>query len=551
MKAKGRRERAAKKPVKSPAPPEPVTPRSQPPSDGPRSTPAPGAPRVEVRVRMYRQGLGDCFLVTIADQSSGKSAHLLIDCGLLMAPDDDEQLPKIEKVARHIAEETSNHLDVLAATHEHWDHLSGFKAARDVFDRITVGEVWVAWTEDPSNPRATHLRLQRAASLTALQAAADRLRQAQALGAADEQTAERAEWFESVLQFHGGFEDKPDPSVSHVMYGGALGASAGKPKSPRTAEAMHYVVSKATPRFLKPGQPPLRFDGIDGVRVFVLGPPQDWSLLTTSNPREGEVYEKSLALDETGAFLAAVFAAADPHSVSNATQEVFQPFDSRYRVPMEKAHEVPVVGQHHGFPPGHSQDDPDWRRVDTDWLHAAETLALQLDSNTNNTSLVLAIELVESGKVLLFAADAQVGNWLSWQGLKWTDKDGLNQGEEVTGPDLLRRTVFYKVGHHASHNATLRGKGLELMTSPDLVAMIPVDEKTAHKPKPKCPKGWDMPFGPLLDRLMEKTKGRVIRLDHGLPRERPKQLSPGEWDDFSRRCEQHPENLYVEYKVLG
>ena len=40
---------------------------------------------------------------------------------------------------------------------------------------------------------------------------------------------------------------------------------------------------------------------------------------------------------------------------------------------------------------------------------------------TNNTSLALAFELIEKGrvgKVLLFPADAQVGNWLSWHGEK-------------------------------------------------------------------------------------------------------------------------------------
>lgn len=39
--------------------------------------------------------------------------------------------------------------------------------------------------------------------------------------------------------------------------------------------------------------------------------------------------------------------------------------------------------------------------------------------------------------------------------------------EWVTAHELLARTVFYKVGHHGSHNATLRALGLELMTNED------------------------------------------------------------------------------------
>ena len=40
--------------------------------------------------------------------------------------------------------------------------------------------------------------------------------------------------------------------------------------------------------------------------------------------------------------------------------------------------------------------DQSWRRIDAAWLGASETMALQLDSATNNTSLAIAIELVKS-----------------------------------------------------------------------------------------------------------------------------------------------------------
>jgi hypothetical protein len=64
-----------------------------------------------------------------------------------------------------------------------------------------------------------------------------------------------------------------------------------------------------------------------------------------------------------------------------------------------------------------SYDDrsADWRRIDYDWLSGADDLALQLDNATNNTSLVLAIELIDDGRVLLMPADAQLGNCLSWE----------------------------------------------------------------------------------------------------------------------------------------
>lgn len=73
---------------------------------------------------------------------------------------------------------------------------------------------------------------------------------------------------------------------------------------------------------------------------------------------------------------------------------------------------------------------------------------------------------------------------------------------------------FYKVGHHGSHNATLKKHGLEMMTSSELMAMIPVDRKQAASKTSKTnPKGWEMPEKNLFERLLQRTRGRVILAD--------------------------------------
>jgi hypothetical protein len=63
--------------------------------------------------------------------------------------------------------------------------------------------------------------------------------------------------------------------------------------------------------------------------------------------------------------------------------------------------------RNYGFGP--ADQAPGWRRIDTDWLAAADQLALNLDDHVNNTSLVLALELGdgEDAPVLLFPGDAQ------------------------------------------------------------------------------------------------------------------------------------------------
>ncbi len=107
---------------------------------------------------------------------------------------------------------------------------------------------------------------------------------------------------------------------------------------------------------------------------------------------------------------------------------------------------------------------------------------------------------------MLFPADAQVGNWLSWENVRF------GEGKDtVTATDLLSRVVFYKVGHHGSHNATLKEKGLEKMSSLGL-AFIPVDHEMALK------KHWgQMPLETLVEALVAKTGGAVVRVDKPLP----------------------------------
>jgi hypothetical protein len=190
-------------------------------------------------------------------------------------------------------------------------------------------------------------------------------------------------------------------------------------------------------------------------------------------------------------------------------------------------------------------DSEKWRQIDDDWTAAAETLALNLDNHTNNTCLVIAFELLPSGRVLLFAADAQVGNWLSWQKVRWR----VPGTRSVTGPDLLRRAVFYKVGHHGSHNATLRTFGLEQMTSSELVAFLPVFEEQAQANR------WTkMPFNALVQRLRERTGGRLVFSD--AQRDRPsaeqlEALTDAERTAFNSGLEvgPAPDHLYYEFSI--
>jgi hypothetical protein len=415
------------------------------------------------KIRMYRQGLGDCFLISLPRSDSDRPYTVLIDCGVILGTADAST--KMTEVVENIIAATQGEIDLLLATHEHWDHVSGFVQAKNAFDKLKIHEVWLGWTENRNDPLTQKLKAQRDAALASLRLGLSRLQLA-----GDEPAAEAVE-LGGLLEF----------------FGAAKGAS--------TEDALANVREMSSKlRFCLPSDAPVEPSGT-GARFYVLGPPHDEKLLRKINPsaRDKETY--GLAVDGFQLFMAGAGTALDSNDRG-------RPFDGQYEIPFSYAKEMAFF-QDHYWTPADATDN--WRLIDSDWLGGSTELALQLDSLTNNTSLVLAIELAD-GDVLLFAADAQVGNWLSWQGLEWEVG-----GKKVTGPDLLKRAIFYKVGHHGSHNATLRDQGLEQMEKLR-VAMIPVDQAMAKK------KHWDhMPLDELVAALNEKAKGLVLRVDRPTP----------------------------------
>jgi hypothetical protein len=463
---------------------------------------------------------------------------MLIDCGLIgVAKEPKKQMSRVvaDIAATCRRSRDPSRLDVVVMTHEHWDHASGFSKdqMQSEFDKIEIGEVWYAWTENPRNLLGQRLRRERELKLNALECAA------RALTAKGNSVVRgNANGIVSMLGFFG------------ISGAADLAAAAKGAKVGRTRAAFDYLRERrgVKKRYCKPTEPPISLEGVSGVRAYVLGPPEDEGMLKRSAPtRKGrEVYEFSadaaLAENLTAAFeRMAVAADASRRDIRHGRD---CPFDSSAcRYPGGNGHQPSAVLTQL-IASEWSPTDEQWRQIEDDWASAATDLALNLDSHTNNTCLVIALELLPSRRVLLFAADAQVGNWLSWQDTSWTVKDGA-ESRTVTGPDLLQKTVFYKVGHHGSHNATLRAMGLEQMGSTELVAFVPVFKKQAQKA------GWNqMPFRSLVDRLREKTQGRLIFSgEDALPPNQLKDLTAREQAAFKRSFRIGAKDLYYEFAI--
>jgi hypothetical protein len=491
--------------------------------------------------------------------------YVVIDSGVFFMTPGDRQ--RMRAVASSIREATGGTIDLLVATHEHHDHLCGFEYASDEWKQIGVRRIWLAWTEDEKHPATQQydrekeaLKLQADLALWAAKNYQEmdlvlkrELIQVEALvGFVGNDDGPEAEDAVSLLAGDG---DAQALAVGDRT--AAAKASARREIRPpkRLSKIPDRVLddfakepgkrfNQAGPKterdFCEPGQ--VRVVPETAVDAYVLGPPTSEGRLMQEYDI-GEVYPEDATEEGTTApamtlaalrerlELAAASDRAERDSLGAALKrrlgaangakrdsagaasgqrlraaegtegfrDVGAPFPGTISLPVAAARQHPFFRTR--YFEGRSE-----QKIDTDWLRSFGRLALQADRVINNTSLVLAFRLPDE-RILLFVGDAQVGNWLSWHEIQpkdWRRPDGGQVTYRPTAGELLARTHVYKVGHHGSHNATLKSHGLEMI--PDgLIAFVPTSRVF-----PQQQNGWTIPLTTLTDALWRKSGGKVI-----------------------------------------
>lgn len=430
----------------------------------------------EVVIHMYKMGTGDCFVLKFM-AGEKESFKMLIDCGRhCFGCKHGDITPFIET----LVDDIDNHVDLLVVTHEHTDHVVGFEAAKNIFTdktRFKADQIWMAWSEEDGAPEIDAWKKDYGKKKANLALAAEQLRKAVYQSPEFKAQLEGAPQAKETLALRQNFSDVLTQfSNLHVGEKQYVGGLPGM-------DIVKKQIADGNILYKKPGEVLENLPGLPGVRIYVLGPPEVWKQIKMEDGKGDEVYEHNDKLAESDLFFQAVEALDNSENAENLC-----PFDKIYYAENDdkKTH--------------YEAKGEEWRRIDFDWLFSAGAYALRLTQGINNLSLVLAFEFIESGKVILFPGDAEIGSWKSWQDIKWKEK-----GFDITTNDLLRKVVFYKVAHHLSHNGTARSIGLDQMTSPDLAAMATLDYNAIDK-------GWTstMPNRQIVKELLEKTKGRLM-----------------------------------------
>lgn len=300
-----------------------------------------------VTIRMYNVGFGDCFLLRFPGEEGDRK--VLIDCGVHMSgPGPYKMSQVVDQIIADVTEEDGTpRIDLVIATHRHADHIVGFEVAR--WSEVEVKEVWMPWTEHPTDPEARKIRDKQSKKAESLRAALT------ALGASA-----------SVLQI-------VDNSLTNA----------------KAMETLHGGFAQKTKiRYLPPkkrSEQSFETDLLPGVIVHAMGPSRDPEVIRDMDPPKGGAFELRRAMQAAAGGGSGEGMALFPRGFvvgGKARDALLKSFGT-------SATDLKAIDKA-------SDDDP-------------FAVAVQLDKAVNGTSLMLMFEIGRA--YLLFPGDAQWGTW--------------------------------------------------------------------------------------------------------------------------------------------
>lgn len=417
-------------------------------------------------VRMYRLGTGDCFALKLFTKGE-KPIKILIDCGAKSGTK-----KRLKEPIADLLNYVDYEVDILIVTHEHTDHVLGFDKCSNLFSSLTVNQLWLGWTENDRDSKVKEWKAEYGKKKLQIKKAIDSLEKITDSGIIKSRLNDKYR-SRAILNLHSQFNKSLKSFANLNGIGSYVNGLKGM-------EFIKKNLNCNTTKFLKAGDIE-QYDSNEKLKFYILGPPSNWDYVKKEHGKGNESYKHNKDLDFVKNF--------SGFDYNESSENLF---DKEYITRTKKIK--------------NDYSNEEWRMIDFEWLNMVGGLALRLNRGVNNLSLVIAIEFVDTGEILLFPGDAEIGSWESWHEIQWKCK---KDGEQLTTEDILNRTIFYKVAHHMSHNGTAKELGLEMMTDPNLTAMATIDYSVIHS-------NWKntMPNRMIMNELLRKTQGRLILMNN-------------------------------------
>lgn len=412
-----------------------------------------------LKIRMYRVGFGDFFLVTVPTRAGDR--YILIDCGVFKGTAGTGDIGSIEEAVEDLFTTTGGKLALVIMTHRHADHIAGFSRA-ERFKDFTASMVWMPYWEQFNDAKDSPHNLQFDIGELAFQLAM------QFRGRTDEAAQEAFAQLENAT----GIDFNATASSKKKVGGNAAALDLLKNRLGKNGQNVRYYAGGDTPEI-----PP----ELEGLSATILGPP----------PKDAKAFMALTDLKKgVGQYL-------DSRTSDDQGASAIQPFPDQFLA--EPDHDYPQKDLQ-GFSINYKEIVNNVDNSQPDMLAAA---AGKIETFLNNQSLVVLFKF--AGKNLLFVGDAQAGNWEHWlYKLDAPVKDPTKAGDIIKESQELLQTIdFYKVGHHGSTNATPIQVVEALATnhSPDgFVSMCSTEFGVYGNDK----KGTEVPRTPLMKALSDE-----------------------------------------------
>jgi hypothetical protein len=427
---------------------------------------------VAVTVRMYNQLKGgDCSLLSFINGK--EESFVLIDFGTEGQGNEEREL----EIANNIYKTVGDKPLVIIITQQRRDHISGFVSAERIIRKLNICGLWLSFPDETNGKEAQSMRGLKETLWNKNLELKERARSK--FGDVDV--------IEKMLDAQDVIDETGENQTGAMVIKTLVNSSGQMPKHLAAGEFIDL-----------PGFPK------NSVRVYVAGPTHltEPSKATSSNGHSSTVQSPMAKMRNLEASSGLMFDALniDSAGINQSDNQDF-PFNKKFIQPISGGSvTIPVVELYY--------NTDEWRRIDHVWLNEMGRISLQLDELSRNNDRVLAFELKDHQKVLLFAADTGIENWETWGDFQLANnniqKNGNNPGLKIA--DLLNRVVLYKTGCYPVDNSRLE-KSIGLMNKDELVIMIQANEESGRE------KNLPTFSQELLNVYNRMSEGRILRSD--------------------------------------